>query len=64
METYTEKLRRDIQMDERKYAQENRKFYIQILATIAVTVASTIAAMNYLDHHYTPALTQQSNGKP
>jgi hypothetical protein len=47
METYTEKLRRKIK-------EENRKFVLQLMATLAVTIgataAVTTAVVNYVNH--------------
>ncbi len=47
METYIEKLRREIK-------DENRKFVLQLMATLAVTIgataAVTTAVVNYVNH--------------
>jgi hypothetical protein len=47
METYIEKLRRELK-------DENRKFVLQLLATLAVTIgataAVTTAVVNYVNH--------------
>ncbi len=47
METYIEKMRREIK-------EENRKFVLQLMATLAVTIgataAVTTAVVNYVNH--------------
>jgi hypothetical protein len=47
METYIEKMRRELR-------DENRKFVLQLLATLAVTIgataAVTTAVVNYVNH--------------
>jgi hypothetical protein len=58
-----QKMRKDFEMDDRKYRLENRKFLVGIvlgmLSAVATGVGSTVAVMNYLDHHYTPGSQYQ-----
>jgi len=48
LETYIEKMRREIKA-------ENRKFVLQLMATLTVTIgataAVTTAVVNYVNHH-------------
>jgi hypothetical protein len=66
MEANVAKFKHDIELDDKKYNADIRKFIIQtavaFVATVATSVVATVATMNYLDHHYTPVA--QSRGTP
>ncbi len=56
MQTNIEKMRADLRM-------ESRKFVVQFVATIAVSVAAGVGLATYVEHHNTPT-SIQSGAKP